>query len=473
MADHGADGVVTSAIVRVREGQTLDLTLVLSAASAVRGGVVDTEGHPIVGAVVSVEGVPWIVRASSDDGGAFRRHDRARGRGGHTASGAALARGYRTGRVPLGARSDQTELVVRIVLTAASPVAGDVQDNEGNPVSARVVACEDQPAEARTQSAADGTFQLPASAIGCDAVAEHADYGSSSGVTVVESRHLVLRLKAGGAIDGVVVDERGTPMTSFALGIESFAPARGRSFDHGGARNVDDPRGAFRWEKLAPGSYVLTASVTGRPPARSASIDVQGGGVTSGVRIVIGPGGALAGRVYDEAHRPLSGVDLRFDAVSRVADSKAATQSDDAGQYRLEGTPEGPFTVRVHKDGYRVRLESGLRVSAGATVQRDFTLAFFDGGAGIEFGGIGANLAPSPDGLVMQNVFPNDPAARAGLRPGDRIVRIDGEPTDGMSIADALQRIRGEPGTVVGISALRPETGEIVDLTIVRGDVVQ
>ncbi len=42
-----------------------------------------------------------------------------------------------------------------------------------------------------------------------------------------------------------------------------------------------------------------------------------------------------------------------------------------------------------------------------------------------------------------------------------------------MSIADALQRIRGEPGTVVGISALRPETGEIVDLTIVRGDVVQ
>jgi C-terminal processing protease CtpA/Prc len=40
-------------------------------------------------------------------------------------------------------------------------------------------------------------------------------------------------------------------------------------------------------------------------------------------------------------------------------------------------------------------------------------------------------------------------------------------------MADALQRLRGEPGTSVGVSVLRPETGETVELTIVRGTIVR
>jgi C-terminal processing protease CtpA/Prc len=39
-------------------------------------------------------------------------------------------------------------------------------------------------------------------------------------------------------------------------------------------------------------------------------------------------------------------------------------------------------------------------------------------------------------------------------------------------MADVLQRLRGEPGTSVGVSAQRPETGETVELTIVRGTIV-
>jgi carboxyl-terminal processing protease len=111
-------------------------------------------------------------------------------------------------------------------------------------------------------------------------------------------------------------------------------------------------------------------------------------------------------------------------------------------------------------------------VASGATLRQDIVLAVFDGGASMEFGGIGAGIAQNGNTLVFQNIFPDDPAARAGLRPGDRILSIDGEPTEGMSLADALQRIRGEPGIPVGVSALRPETGETVDLTIVRGTVV-
>jgi len=468
VADHGSDGVVTSAELRVALDQSLELTLVLSPAGAVRGVVVDAQGRPVAGALVSVDGLPWIVSASSDAQGAFvltTVPDEATGL-------VAVARGFRTAHASLAAREEDRELVIRIVLTAANPVAGRVEDDAGNPIGASVVACEDTAAEARVQSAADGTFELPPSAIGCEAVAEHPEFAASPPQPVVEGQRLVLRLGTGGAIQGVVVDESGAAVTPFVVGIESFTPLRGRAGERHGSRSFDDAGGAFRWDKLAPGSYVLTGSAAGKPPSRSASIDVQAGATTSGVRIVLAKGGAIVGRVSEPGGAAVAGADLRFDAVSGVLDSKASATTDGAGRYRLEGAPDGPLTVRVHKDGYRSKLVSGLRVASGATLQQDIVLSAYDGGGSMEFGGIGAGLGRSGDAIVFQSVFPDDPAARAGLRPGDRVVSIDGEPTEGMPLADALQRIRGEPGTAVGVSAFRPETGETVNLTIVRGTVV-
>jgi hypothetical protein len=470
VADHDPDGVVTSAVLYADAGQSTEVTLVLSAAGAVRGTVVDADGHPVAGVALSVEGVPWIVpAATSDDAGFFRLNTVP-----HEATSlVAVARGYRTARAALGPRDDQTELVVRVELTAAAPVDGRVLDDDGNPMRARVVACEDQPSESRTSSRDDGTFQLPPSAIGCEAVAEHSEYSPSDAVPVEEGRTMVLRLTAGGSIAGAVVDERGQGLPSFTVGIESFLPARGRPFDRLTPRSLDDVRGSFLWDKLAPGSYVLTASAPGRPPARSAAIDVRGGAVTDGVRIVVSRGGTVTGRVFDDRNAPLAGVDLHFDAVSSAVDSGSDASTDETGQYRLEGAPAGPITLRVHKDGFRVKLVSGLRVESGATLTQDVTLVALEGGPGMELGGIGASLAQNAEGIVLRDVFPGDPASRAGLRAGDRLLRVDGEPTQGMSLMDVLQRLRGEAGSSVGVSAQRPETGETVDLTIVRGIIVR
>jgi hypothetical protein len=180
----------------------------------------------------------------------------------------------------------------------------------------------------------------------------------------------------------------------------------------------------------------------------------------------------VVGRVLDEGHTVLADVDLSFDAVSSVVNSKASARTDDRGQYRLEGAPAGPFTLRVHKDGYRVKLISGLRVDSGKTLQHDVILVAVDGGPGLELGGIGATLQQTREGVALRDVFPDDPAGRAGLRAGDRIERIDGDSVQGLSLADVLQRLRGEAGTSVGVSARRPETGETVELTIVRGTIV-
>jgi hypothetical protein len=355
-------------------------------------------------------------------------------------------------------------------LVAAPPVDGDVRGVDNKPVRARIVACEGQPFEARVASADDGTFQLPPSALGCDAVALHDDAAPSDPAPVAEGRHLSLRLKAGGSIEGAVVDDRGAPITAFEVGIESSISSRGRAGRRGGKRGFEDARGAFRIEKLPPGSYVLTAVAPGKALARSDAVEVASGVATTGVRIALSRGGVVTGRVYDEKRAPIAGADLRFDAVSSVFDSSAAAKTDGAGLYRLEGAPSAPFTVRVEKEGFRVRLVSGLRVDAQGTLVQDVMLTAADGGAGIELGGIGATLRPSREGITFAGVSPGDPAERAGIRAGDRVLSIDGEDAEGMSMADVLQRLRGQAGTTVGISVMRG--AEHLDVLVVRALVV-
>jgi membrane-associated protease RseP (regulator of RpoE activity) len=468
VADQDPGGVVSSAELHVREGQTMEITLVLSAASAVKGTVTDTDDHPVAGVVVSVEGAPWIVRsATSDAAGAFRLAAVPQ----EAASLVAVARGYKMARVALPTRGAQEEIAVRVRLATAPPVDGDVKDESGNPVRARVVACEGRPLEARVTSADDGTFQLPPSAIGCDAVAHHDEAAPSEPMPVVEGRRISLRLKPGGSIEGVVTDEGGAVVTAFEVGIESSATSRGRGPRRGGKRSFEDPRGAFRMEKLPPGSYVLTATAPGKALARSDAIEVASGVATTGVRIALSRGGVVTGRVTDDKRAPIAGVDLQFDSVSSVFDSTAAAKTDAAGFYRLEGAPSGPFTLRVAKDGFRVRLVSGLRVDARGALTQDVTLTVADGGAGTELGGIGAILRPTREGVTFVSVNPGDPAERAGLRAGDRILRIDGEDAEGMSLADALQRLRGQAGTSVGVSVLR--AGETIDVMVVRAAIVR
>ena len=131
--------------------------------------------------------------------------------------------------------------------------------------------------------------------------------------------------------------------------------------------------------------------------------------------------------------------------------------------------------ARTHKPGGILGLDRAAVEyrHARGTLAQDVILNAADGGAGLEFAGIGANLMPTPEGLTLSAVGAGDPAERAGLRAGDRILAIDAETTDGMSLADALQRLRGEAGTSVGVSVHRPKTGETVDVTIERAAIVR
>src|SRR5262245_39613059 len=67
-------------------------------------------------------------------------------------------------------------------------------------------------------------------------------------------------------------------------------------------------------------------------------------------------------------------------------------------------------------------------------------------GAGIGIIGMSLDQHVAATGtpeLVVDRVVPDGPAAAAGVRPGDRILEIEGTSTRGMSTADAARRLRG------------------------------
>lgn len=86
-----------------------------------------------------------------------------------------------------------------------------------------------------------------------------------------------------------------------------------------------------------------------------------------------------------------------------------------------------------------------------------------------EFGGVGLEITVAAD-EILTVVAPIDdtPASRAGLRSGDKIVKIEGQSTRGITLHEAVKRLRGRPGTPVRLSILREEESRFFDVVLQR-----
>ena len=88
------------------------------------------------------------------------------------------------------------------------------------------------------------------------------------------------------------------------------------------------------------------------------------------------------------------------------------------------------------------------------------------------FSGIGALLGVR-DGLpLIVAPFDGSPADRAGIKAGDIIMEVDGQDVTLLPLDDIVERIRGEEGTVVVLTVLRPDDGESLEIQITRGEIV-
>ena len=88
-----------------------------------------------------------------------------------------------------------------------------------------------------------------------------------------------------------------------------------------------------------------------------------------------------------------------------------------------------------------------------------------------EFGGLGIEITIKDGLLVVVAPMEGSPAEKAGVKPGDTIVKIDGKFTKEFSLVDAVKRLRGPKGSPIVLSLARKGVQGLVDVTIMRDNI--
>ena len=85
--------------------------------------------------------------------------------------------------------------------------------------------------------------------------------------------------------------------------------------------------------------------------------------------------------------------------------------------------------------------------------------------------GVGMQVGPRNNKVIVIAPFTGAPAYRAGIRPGDVIIAVDGKPTDNMSTSDVAELLKGPKNTTVKITVLREGTDKPLDFSVVRDEI--
>lgn len=142
---------------------------------------------------------------------------------------------------------------------------------------------------------------------------------------------------------------------------------------------------------------------------------------------------------------------------------------------------EQEFSTSTDEEKERLILSNVLKAFASSF---DAHTSYFTPGEAAQFMiqvqqrlfGIGAQLRDDLNGFTVVKIIEGGPASRGtGLKVNDRIIAINAEPVVGLDIHAAVDLIRGEEGTTISLTVLRPaQSGEEekVDVEILRGEVV-
>ena len=89
-----------------------------------------------------------------------------------------------------------------------------------------------------------------------------------------------------------------------------------------------------------------------------------------------------------------------------------------------------------------------------------------------EFGGLGIEVTQEGGWIKVISPIDETPAARAGVKPGDLITNIDGGSVQGLTLQEAVEKMRGERGTSIKLTIRREGTERPLELTLTR-DVIR
>ena len=162
----------------------------------------------------------------------------------------------------------------------------------------------------------------------------------------------------------------------------------------------------------------------------------------------------------------------------RVLTSSAAADSDDAGYENLTVFTRALQLIRQdyvdpNKIGYKDLTYSALRGMLGSLDPHSQFMQPTDfrdmqNETRSEFGGLGIVVSTKDGAITVVSPMEDTPGFRAGILPGDQILRINGTTTEKMSLQDAIEVLRGNPGQKVTLTIYRPSNKETKDYVLQR-----
>ncbi len=171
-------------------------------------------------------------------------------------------------------------------------------------------------------------------------------------------------------------------------------------------------------------------------------------GVVLGVSVSIGTG-VLAGKPDNAQLLPLDELRTFTDVFARVKNDYVEPVAD------------------------KVLLENAIR---GMIAGLDPHSAYLDEnefkelqvGTTGEFGGLGIEVGMEDGFVKVISPIDDTPAQRAGVQAGDLIIRLDDTPVKGMSLSDAVNMMRGKPGTPIRLTIVREGAQKPIELSVKR-----
>jgi len=143
-----------------------------------------------------------------------------------------------------------------------------------------------------------------------------------------------------------------------------------------------------------------------------------------------------------------------LDKISQTFDLIKSNYIEDVDDNELvEGAIEGMLSTL--EDPHTSYLDSEMMEQFNEQIESSFE-------------GIGAEVSEIDGYITIMSPMKESPAEKAGLRPNDQVLSVDGESLEGLNVNEAVAKIRGEKGTDVVLEIQRSGTSDSFEVTIQR-----
>ncbi|MBL8113362.1 MAG: carboxypeptidase regulatory-like domain-containing protein [Acidobacteria bacterium] len=364
IATAGPEGAARIALALPRTAEA-PLVVELEATGTLEGRVVDAETlSPIPGVRIetrSSRGDSSVVKTGKD--GTYRLRGLSEDRYRVLADEPRYARAMKVSVAVEGGAVRRFDLVLRRGVTVAGRVVdenglgvGGARGTVGRPGIASLAALSSLAARLESgdsllrtfRSAADGTFRLTRIHPGDDQSLFVSLPGTErfrrDGLSLAPGQTLtglVVVLRRGVTLEGTVVDPAGTPLSGTAVSLSTEDPAR-RGLRIPLRKVETDGAGRFEMRGLSEGSYEVTMSRTGSAVPEPVKVVLSSATPPEPLRVVLEPGGSIAGFVRTKSGEPLEGVVVfarraRGAAGRAVPASVSSPPTDSGGGFLIEG----------------------------------------------------------------------------------------------------------------------------------------